>query len=77
MTTTMTATKTDDISKLPRTKSYQRNMDKHGNDGDCCELCGKKLAVVEMMVVTSQGCYPVGTDCAKSATKAGFEIEAA
>lgn len=75
--TTTTATKTDDISKLPRTKAYRRNMAKHGHHEDCCEVCGQMLAKVELFVVTSQGCYALGSDCQKTAIAAGFEIEAA
>lgn len=70
-------TTTDNIAKLPRSKSYRRNVAKHGHHEDCCAVCGVLLDTVEQLVVTSQGCYPVGSDCAKAATAAGFEIEAA
>jgi hypothetical protein len=68
---------TNEITKLPRTKSYARNNLKNGGHDDMCECCGQILETVALFVVTGQGCYPVGADCAERCRAAGFTVEAA
>lgn len=72
MDTTPTTFETD-ITKLPRSA---RGLS-HGDGEKTCFCCGKTFArFAAVMVMTEQGGYAVGTDCAKKCEKLGFEIEA-
>lgn len=60
------------IAKLPVYSKRRRN---HSDNGGCI-CCGKDIETPEWMVVTEQGCYPVGRECKAKVIKAGFEVEA-
>lgn len=42
--------------------------------GDCCAMCGKRNAKFGLMVETAQGCFPIGTSCAKKIAKLGYLV---
>jgi hypothetical protein len=59
---------------MPKTtRAYSKNSDGYSECDVCCR-CGKYMPNATMFVVTAQGEYPVGADCAKAVRAEGFEI---
>lgn len=59
------------MAKLPRTAKAIKTRSISESD---CICCAKPLVDAAFAVVTEQGEYLIGSDCAKKAAKAGFEI---
>jgi hypothetical protein len=59
---------------MPKTtKSYRKNLQGH-SECECCARCGKFMPDAALFVVTVQGEYPVGSDCAEAVKAEGFEV---
>lgn len=71
-TNTAARTFVTDISVLPRSARARKN---DASGFEACICCGLPVATQMLQVVTDQGAYTVGADCAKKCVKLGFEIE--